>query len=207
MTPMALAEKIWSSDWPSRILKRVQETGAKNLLDFFESRPSIPYLKLAKDLGPDVASIQLVRLQFAEAGQQRSIRNVVKDASARLCHQHLKRGWGKGVHLDFNTAAIYAELVSYLKMREDGEHFVEKWNAVWRELMERQPPAGWLPVGPTDPILEAAFENGWPIAPPTNVTRKQLAQLCPICTAVLVIPNANVDQISCQVCGKLIKLI
>lgn len=203
---MDLAEEIWSADWTSKTLKRVREKGAENLLDFLSSRPAVPYLMLAKELGPDIAAIQLVRLQFAETGERYSIRSAVMDAAARLCHEHLKRGWGKGVHVDFNTAGVYADIVSYLKMRENADAFVAKWNVVWQAIKDMHPPEGWLPSGPADSVLVAAFEKGWPLVPRRKIKRQQYGFLCPNCTALLSFPSADDSEIVCHHCGEHLEL-
>lgn len=204
---MDLAEKIWSNDWPSKTLNRVRQTGAANLSDFLVSRPAVPYVKLAKELGPDIAAIQLVRLQLAEAGEHHSIRSAVTDAAARLLHQHLKRGWGKGVHLDFNTSGVFADLVSYLKMRENADELVAKWDAVWHALKNAPPPEGWLPSGPTDPVLVAAFDKGWPPSARRKVKRQQYGLLCPNCTGLLSSPGPEISEIMCHHCGEQIELV
>lgn len=204
---MELAEKIWSNDWPSKTLNRVRDKGADNLLDFLSSRPTVPYQRLAKELGPDIAAIQLVRLQFAEAGERHSIRSAVMDAAARLCHQHLKHGWGKGMHLEFNTAGVYADLVSFLEIRENPNELVEKWKAVWEALKNAPPPEAWLPSGPADPVLVAAFDKGWPTRTRRKVKRQQYGLLCPNCTAILSLPNVQANEIVCHLCGEQIELV
>jgi hypothetical protein len=84
------------------------------------------------------------------------------DGFSREVVENLKRGWGVGRHADFRTAGVYAGWMALLEFRADAPQLRPKGDAVWNSLKEIQPPRGWLPSGPNDPVIQAAFARGWP---------------------------------------------
>jgi hypothetical protein len=153
-------ERVWGGDWQAKLRSRLRSLGFEKIQDFLAQFPSEPYLKLVKRLGEDVAPLQLIWEQFREAQQQGRIRAAAKDCLAREITGQLRHGWGKGVRVDFQTAGAYANWVTELtRFQPDVRPMAD---AVWRTLNELKPPPGWLPVGPDDPHIAAAFAAGWP---------------------------------------------
>lgn len=159
---MITVEDIWSGDWHAKIRSRLGILGCETVTDLMRKFPCLPYFKLARMLGKDVAAVQLAIMQFEEAKADGSIRQAVRDALVRAIHQHLKRGWGRGIRADFHTAGAYAEWLAALESRAFAPELLPMGEAVWRALEEGKPPAGWLPNDPDDPIITAAFDKGWP---------------------------------------------
>jgi hypothetical protein len=157
-------ERVWGGDWPAKLHSRLHSLGFKTIQDFLARFPSEPYLKLVKRLGENVAAMQLIWMQFQEAQQDASFREAAKDCLAREITGQLRRGWGKGVRVDFHTAGAYANWVTELTRFQPDVR--PNADAVWRALNELRPPEGWLPVGPDDPVIVAAFAKGWPDAEP-----------------------------------------
>jgi hypothetical protein len=131
---MSHSDQTWIGDWRQRIRERIHSLGTERVTDFLERHPAEPYFKVARRLGNDVAAVQLARMQFEEASDRDEVRQVAMDGFSREVVENLKRGWGVG----------------------------PKGDAVWNSLKEIQPPRGWLPSGPNDPLIQAAFARGWP---------------------------------------------
>ena len=72
-------------------------------------------------------------------------------------------------------------------------------------MKNASPPEGWLPFGPTDPVLAAVFDKGWPPSGRRKVKRQQYGLLCPNCTAVLSLVSPQVNEIICHHCGEQIE--
>ena len=152
------ASLIWNGDWEARLLSRVQSMGSRSILDFLDRFPAEPYIKVARRLGEDVAAVQLARMQFEEASGPAAFRRAAIDGLAREIAEHLKRGWGVGRHADFNTAGVHTGWMTLLRFRASAPpEIVRKGDAVWEELNRLDPSRGWLPNGPDDAILAAAF--------------------------------------------------
>jgi hypothetical protein len=119
-----------------------------------------PYVKLAKRLGGDVAAVHVMWVQFEEAEHRGRVRNAAMDGLARELTAHLKRGWGRGLHRQFNAAGADAGFLTLLDhAHRECRPLAE---AVWRALQDLCPPTGWLPSGADDPLIVAAFAKGWP---------------------------------------------
>jgi hypothetical protein len=136
--------------------------GHESVGNYLASHPAEPYFKVARRLGNDVAAVQLARMQFEEAVGIDGIRRAAMDGFCREIAENLKRGWGVGRHVDFRTAGVYAGWMALLEFRADAPHLRPKGDAIWSSLKEINPPQGWLPNGPNDPIIVAAFAKGWP---------------------------------------------
>jgi hypothetical protein len=168
---MSNSHQTWIGDWRARIRERIHSRGSESVRGFLEHHPAEPYFKVARRLGDDVAAIQLARMQFEEAVDRDEVRQVAMDGFSREIVENLKRGWGVGRHADFRTAGVYAGWMALLEFRADAPHLRPMGDAVWNSLKEIQPPQGWLPSGPNDPIIQAAFAKGWP---PQEVRQVQM---------------------------------
>jgi hypothetical protein len=158
---MDRVKTTWLGDWRQRIRLLVNPHGCTTIADFLSRYPAEPYTKLAGRLGDDVAPIQLSWMQFEEAQEQDCVRGASMDCLARCLAGNVKRGWLNGRHFEFNAAGAYAFWVGEIKrVRPDLESTA--WD-VWRELKALNPPQGWLPGGPNDPLIRTAFDRGWPL--------------------------------------------
>jgi hypothetical protein len=155
------AEHIWEGDWRSRVYSRLRSLGFQSMLEFLARFPSEPYLKLAARLGADFAALQIISTQFREAREGGSIREAAKDCLVREINGQLRRGWGRGGRVDFQTAGVYANwMIEVTRAEPDVRPMVD---VVWRELKNLNPDEGWLPSSPDDPLVLAAFSRRWPV--------------------------------------------
>lgn len=159
---MMTMEQMWSGDWRARIRGRIHALGCETMGDFLNRHPAEPYHKMARGLGVDVAAAQLSRMQFEEATDAGALRLAALDGLARVIKNHLKRGWDVGRHVVFNTAGARADWLVLLEFRADAPHLLPRGEAVWDALKALDPPQGWLPDGPDDPMIQAAFDKAWP---------------------------------------------
>lgn len=150
--------QMWGGDWRARIRGRIHALGCETMSDFFNRHPAEPYHKMARRLGADVAAAQLMWMQFEEISGADEFRLAAMDGLTRVIRNHLKRGWGVGRHVVFNTSHAYAVWLSLLRLYAGAS----RAEAVWDALEALDPPPGWLPDGPEDPIIQAAFDKAWP---------------------------------------------
>jgi hypothetical protein len=160
---MSKPDQTWIGDWRERIRERVRSLGSVSVAEFLEHYPAEPYYKVARRLGNDVSAAQISRMQFEEAANRDEVRHRAMDGFTREIVENLKRGWGVGKHVEFRTAGVHAAWMALLEFRADAPHLRPKGAAVWDSLKALQPPRGWLPSGPDDPLIEAAFAQGWPL--------------------------------------------
>jgi hypothetical protein len=121
---------------------------------FADARPCATVDELAAELD-NVAPIQVVQLLHADwkAGLVTSSR-FLRAALARSIRQQWPDGWWVGEKLDFRRARTFARWSCDAAQEDDT--LVER---CWRALMQLELPTGWLPDGPDDPILLAAFRE------------------------------------------------
>lgn len=152
--------RAWDGNWRARLVGRIQEFGFENAAEFLASIPGIPYPEAANRLGNDVASFQLEWLHFEKGTNENTIRLLAMDSLPRDLSSHLKHGWRGGTKGDFDTSGAYADWT--VRIGQCNEDFEAKAKLVWGELEKLQPRIGWLPAGPTDPLVVEAFRRGWP---------------------------------------------
>lgn len=148
------------SDWRKRIRSILHSQGYETIEDYVCGFPAEPYVKLAKRLNADVAAMQLSWMQLEEAQEQGRIRGALVDCLVRCITGTVKRGWLNGKDFASNAALAYALWAGEVKRtRPDLEPLA--WT-IWQELRMLHPPRGWLPNGPDDLIIQAAFAKAWP---------------------------------------------
>jgi hypothetical protein len=198
-------QTVWSGDWKRRVRSRLHSLGCETMQDFLARFPGESYLRIAERLGDDIAAIQVEVTQYDEAKSLSRIRDAAKDSLVRDLNFHLPDGWRHGAKGDFETSGAYADWVG---RAQDAEQSLRaKADAVWAVLERLHPPAGWKPANASDPTIEAAFAEGWPASSRRKVKRQQYGLLCPNCTAVLPLPNGQVNEIVCRLCGEQIELV
>ena len=204
---MVTPNDIWLGNWHAKIRGRIHAEGCETVTDFAKRHALLPYFKLARLIGEDVAAVQVAMMQFEEAKQAGLMREAAKDALSRGIHQHLKHGWNKGMHAKRMTAGAYAEWLSVLEFRTLAPELLPMGQAVWDALVASNPPVGWLPTGPDDPIVAAAFDRGWPTSGRSKVKRQPYGLLCPNCTGLLSSPGPEISDIMCHLCGEQIEAV
>jgi hypothetical protein len=191
-------QRVWGGNWQAKLRSKLHSLGCENIHDFLVRYPAESYLKLAKRLGEDIAALQLIWMQFDEAVRDKQFREAAKDCLTREVTAHLKRGWGKGVRIDFHTAGVYADWIGELTRVEPQARPLA--DAVWKALKELQPPEGWLPASPDDPLIVSAFDEGWPDSLYVEAERQPPQLFCPNCTAVLLPPSEEDNEQTCHHC-------
>lgn len=204
---MATAEDIWLGDWQSKIQERVRSVGCSTVSEFLHRHQNIAYFQVARLLGPDVAAVQLAMMQFAEAKRDHKVRTAAMDALCRALHVNLKHGWNKGLHAKRMMAGSISEWLAVIEFRGLAPELRTLGEAVWAALKLSNPRIGWLPNGPDDGYIKAAFDKGWPIDACRKIPRQSYGLLCPKCTAVLITPTDNTSFIDCPHCGEQIELV
>lgn len=205
-TPMHHNDANWSQESLGRIDQAIQTLGFANLSQFLALVPARPYGEISKQLG-DVAPIQIIAVQFQEAKAAGRIRDAAKDSLCRNLVEQLPNGWQKGENADWQTVRALSSWTSEIQVTGECEELKSTLLNVAKCLREVPPPTGWIPTGPDDPIIGAAFDKGWPIESRQKVRRQSYGLLCPKCTAVLTTPPNSVNDISCPHCGEQIELI
>jgi len=154
---------IWSTDWEQRLRERVQARGFDRVADYLAAHPLASYAELADDLGDDVAPIQVTRLQLAEAKEANVLREAAADVLVRVLRADLPEGWGRvpagdDAEPDYLNASAFASWGAPMKWAGVADDVVA---GVGAQLKARATP-GWLPMGPRDQVIVAAFDAVWP---------------------------------------------
>jgi hypothetical protein len=126
------------------------------------------YVSLAKALADArVAPSQLYGEHIRVAKKTNRLREAARDSLVRFLVGHLKKGWGKGRHFEFRLAsAVAAWKTSILQFGINTSSMATLLDAVVDALEKAAPPQGWIPKSPADPLVQDAFENGWPVHGP-----------------------------------------
>ncbi len=217
---------IWTADWPSRVREKVRALGYESITDFLADHPAEPYVDVARKLG-GVAAVQLRRIQRLEIRNDLDFRRAAMDCIARETVTHLPKGWGVPTEIPevpndsmwkhlaargplmldevadriaFQTSGVYAAWMTLLQ--EYAQNSQERADAVWAALHDSNPPTGWLPTGPDDAIIVAAFDKAWPIKGRQKFHHQSYGLFCPKCTAVLTPLAEGANLISCPHCGE-----
>ncbi len=142
----------WQGDWVARLYERVKQLGFDSVSSFAASMPGATLFDLADTLGGDVAAIQIERVMHAEAEDAATIEAFAKDMLVRQLRERLPKGWGIGSNFVSEAAGAWAAWKGMLD-----EKFGPAAVQMWHWLKAAEIPAGWLPEGPNDPIIERAF--------------------------------------------------
>jgi len=155
-------KQTWCDDWQKHHRERILATGVSSISEFLRKHPAEPYHKLAKYLDGPVAAVQFIKLNFDEAIARGTAREACKDLLVRTLNDDLKRGWQRGFHWESNRAGAYAHFVTFIWGPDEYRDFGER---VWDALKGLDPPPDWIPQSIDDPLIEKAFDLGWPEHP------------------------------------------
>ena len=166
-----MSTNTWQSDWPFRVYQRIGELGFHSLSEYFASRPMVPLLDLADELGFDIAAVQLELLWFREAEARGQLAHALGSLLIRSIRDELPDGWSRGEDFDFRLVGAFASWgqMACCVLSESQR------DQVWDCLRSLSPGPGWLPVVPPDAatsrlleaIEEALARAGDPEAPPS----------------------------------------
>src|SRR5262249_16186394 len=152
------AEHTWSPDWQDRLLDRVRSLGYSKISVLLAAMPSRPYVEIARRLGSNVPPIQVLAVQFREAKAEGTVREAAKDSLAPRITDELPGGWGIGENAEYRMASALADWASSVTVSGECDDLEPTINGIMRSF---RAPTGWLPNGPDDPIIEAAFSGLW----------------------------------------------
>jgi hypothetical protein len=155
----------WQGDWNNRILDRLRAQHFSTLLEYLRQKPALPYLEVADILGiDDVAAIHVEWLHFEEAIKHSQFREAAIDSLVREISHHLPGGWKEETKGDFDTASVWADWI--VRLESYSNNIKPIASAVWRELLDSKPPAGWKPLAAEDQRITLAFDLAWPRSAP-----------------------------------------
>lgn len=170
----------WKPDYPrdamflkeqvrkSGIYGALHRLGYERILDFVENYPGETFCQLAEHLS--VMPIVVYHGYAFEAVEQAATRQFAMQTLVREMLDVLPNGWihKKGssrfeMKTTHSIAYIKGELKRVLASRED----IEATDRVWNALLDMDPPQGWLPKDINNPLIQKAFDIGWPEKPST----------------------------------------
>lgn len=149
--------RSWEGNWKVRIHERLQERGFKSLTAFADSRPAVPYVELAEELGKDdVAGVQVLRGLLAEAERSKKVTRFVRDVFVRHFAYSLPSGWP--AVMDERSRFQLAKALAYWSTDIPDSHQARVDQAS-DALDANPPPPGWRPLGPDDALLLALLPD------------------------------------------------
>jgi hypothetical protein len=135
--------------------------GFANVEDFLKQFPAEPYIDVVRRIAPWVAAMQLSRLQMEEAFSTGLMREAAMDSFARNMNS-LPNGWVFDSETDSRAAGACANTSTAVVIDGHSPQFRGHILEVYKVLKSLQPPLGWRPSGPDDPLIQKAFSVGWP---------------------------------------------
>ena len=152
----------WSGNWKQQVVDRLDGLGFESVVRFVGSRPGLSFGELAKELGSDVAHMQLQRLYLEDCLADGHLVEAAAECLARTIAERLPRGWGNGTRLDYRTASALAawisDMLSRIEQSELEEAALEGIATALRDSVI--PPIGWMPTSGRDPLIQQAFQIG-----------------------------------------------
>ncbi|MBN8231957.1 NUDIX hydrolase [Corallococcus macrosporus] len=143
--------RSWNGNWKVRIRERLQERGFTSLTAFAESRPAVPFVELAEELGKDdIAGVQILRGLLAEAEQRKQVTRFVRDVLVRHLAENLPDGWP--AKMDRSNRFLVAQALAYWSTDTPETHAARVERA-GDALVDMSLPPGWRPMGPDDELL------------------------------------------------------
>ncbi|MHA7630872.1 NUDIX hydrolase [Corallococcus sp. M7] len=143
--------RSWQGNWKVRMYERVRERGHASLTEFASSRPTVPLLGLAEELGKDdVAAIQVFHGLLSEAAQRRQVTRLIRDVFAREVAGEFPEGWPAITDeaTRFQVIKLLARLGAFTPETHEA-----RVNRAGDTLLASPPPPGWRPLGPDDELL------------------------------------------------------
>ncbi|RKH16680.1 NUDIX hydrolase [Corallococcus sp. CA047B] len=149
--------RSWEGNWKVRLYERVRERGFPSLSVFADSRPAIPLIGLAEELGKDdVAAVQVFSVLLAEAEQRRKVTRLVRDVFVRELAGDFPDGWPdmKDEATRFRMIKVLARWGAFTPSTHE-----ERVGLAGDSLLATPPPPGWRPLGPDDEMLRTLLPD------------------------------------------------
>ena len=153
-----------------QIEEKVRALGFDSLEAFLTSRPGVGDVTFAKELGPPIVGVDLVRefLTRAHARGQIAFREAALDLLARHLREGLPNGWNRlgpaddaDTDVEMVNIAAFTIWSSQIALVDETVH--ESALSVF-DALKTTVQTGWRPEDHSDPLLRAAFNRGWPAA-------------------------------------------
>jgi hypothetical protein len=153
MTPSA----GWHPDPRGFLDRRLRERGL-SFREFLAARPGRWWEQLVREFDEPLAPVQLEAYAQEAAAKGHWLDWYARDALARALRRWLPDGWRfGGGEMDYPTGRALANWSA--TMGALGEACHDRARQVVDRLKQASLPMGWLPAGPDDPLLVAAFQG------------------------------------------------
>jgi hypothetical protein len=152
-----MSKENWANDWKETIYHKVAALGFDDITAFATSAPGVPYRKLVRKLGDEIAPVQIEKMLREELIAKGNQSFFARDCLARYLAQYLPGGWAANSTHDFYTARAFAAWSAALSL-EPNEMTRENTRRVWNIVHQIAAP-GWNVAGAEDPVLIRAFEG------------------------------------------------
>jgi hypothetical protein len=153
-----MTEATWAGDWRERVRQRILALGFEAPRDYGVARPRATFAELANELGPDVAPVQVESVLYEESLLGGYLLENARAALVRELLEIVPRDLKRGHALSFARSHAFAAWSSSMH-----EELAEAASRAWGRLVPGLSET-WVPDGPEDPIVVAAFaghEDEW----------------------------------------------
>jgi hypothetical protein len=146
----------WHGDPRGFLDRRLRERGL-TVQQFLAARPGQSWNRLVRYFDEPLAPIQLMAYVQEAAAKGQWLDWYARDGLARALAEHLPDGWRLQGEMDSKTADALADWLTIMSIL--GPACDERAHQVADRLKGAELPLGWLPDGPDDPLLVAAFQE------------------------------------------------
>jgi hypothetical protein len=151
--------------YESALYDRIRRLGFSSVTEFIEAFPGETYHQLARwRVRPNIMPIFLMEAHAREAVQQGTVRRYAMEVLVRQMRDALPAGWhhSKDKDLDGKTVSAVATLDVRSQSAGASRSDLQAIDRTWKALLALNPPIGWQPKDSNDPVIQKAFEIGWP---------------------------------------------
>jgi hypothetical protein len=152
--PATVPTDRWHRDPAGFLDQRLGERGL-TVQQFLAARPGQSWNQLVHAFDEPLAPIQLMAYVQQAAAKGHWLDWYARDSLVRTLGEHLPDGWRRQGAMDSRTAHALADWLTIISIL--GPACAERAHQVVDWLKRAQLPLGWLPDGPDDPLLVAAF--------------------------------------------------
>jgi hypothetical protein len=146
----------WHRDPQGFLDRRLRERGL-SVQQFLAARPGQSWNHLVHYFDEPLAPTQLMAYVQQAAAKGQWLDWYTRDGLARALAEHLPDGWRLQGEMDSQTAEALADWLTIMSIL--GPACAERAHQVADRLKRAELPLGWLPDGPDDPLLVAAFQG------------------------------------------------
>lgn len=132
--------------------------GYESVEALLNRHPGASYITLGEQIGILPVAIIAAHLTRAHRAGASAFRDAARDSLARHLNQSLPHGWN-GPEGRFDNIVPFSSWATSVETAAGAE--ARDRDAVF-DALERHAPTGWRPTSADDPVLVAAFNEGWP---------------------------------------------